>query len=80
VSIYLDPQHFGAASFAATARSFAEHIRGSRPATPGGEVLVPGDAESRTRTARLRDGVPLQPETWAAIQATGAGLGLAPPS
>ena len=79
LSIYLDPQHFGAAGFAETARSFAEHVKNSRPATPGGEVLVPGEAESRTRAARLRDGVPLQPETWAAIQATGARLGLTPP-
>ncbi len=79
LSIYLDPRHFGAAGFAETARGFAEYVRHSRPATPGGEVLVPGDAESRTRTARLRDGVPLQVETWAAIQATGVKLGLAPP-
>jgi uncharacterized oxidoreductase len=35
---------------------------------------VPGDAESRTRAARLRDGVPLQADTWAAIQATGERL------
>jgi len=80
LSIYLDPQHFGAAGFAETARGFAEYVKASRPATPGGEVLVPGDAESRTRIARLRDGVPLQVETWAAIQATGAKLGLSPPS
>jgi len=79
LSIYLDPQHFGAGGFAETARGFAEYVKASRPATPGGEVLVPGDAESRTRTARLRDGVPLQVETWAAIQATGARLGLSPP-
>ena len=77
LSIYLDPVHFGAAGFAATARDYADHVRASRPATPGGEVLVPGEAESRTRAARLRDGVPLQAETWAAILATGAKLGLA---
>ena len=79
LSIYLDPQHFGAAGFAETARGFAEYVKASRPANPGGEVLAPGDAESRTRTARLRDGVPLQVETWAAILATGAKLGLSPP-
>jgi len=78
LSIYLDPLHFGAAGFAETARSFAEYVKASRPAMPDGEVLVPGDAESRTREARVRDGVPLQVETWAAIQATGAKLGLSP--
>ncbi len=79
LSIYLDPQHFGAAGFAETAQSFAEYVKSSRPASPGAEVLVPGEAESRTHAARLRDGVPLQVETWAAIQATGAKLGLTPP-
>ncbi len=79
LSIYLDPQHFGAAGFTEAARGFAEHVKNSRPATPGGEVLVPGEAESRTRAARLRDGVPLQPDTWAAIRATGVKLGLTPP-
>jgi len=79
LSIYLDPGHFGAAGFAETARGFAEYVKNSRAAEPGGEVLVPGDAESRTRAARLRDGVPLQVETWAAIQGTGVKLGLTPP-
>ena len=79
LSIYLDPQHFGAAGFAETAREFAEYVKASRPASPGGEVLVPGDAESRMRATRLRDGVPLQVETWAAIKATGVKLGLSSP-
>jgi len=79
VSIYLDPGHFGSAGFAASAREFAEHVRGSQPAQPGGVVLAPGDAEARMRAARLRDGVPLQPDTWAALLATGQSLGVAPP-
>ncbi len=79
LSIYLDPGHFGAAGFAQTARDFAEYVRATSPATPGGEVLVPGDAEARTRAARTRDGIPLQDDTWAAIQATADGLGVARP-
>jgi uncharacterized oxidoreductase len=43
-------------------------------------VLVPGETEARIRTARLRDGVPLQATTWAAICATANALGLAPPA
>jgi uncharacterized oxidoreductase len=80
LSIYLDPGHFGASGFAQTARDFVLHVKGSKPATPGAEVLVPGEPESRTREARLRDGVPLQADTWAAIQATGKGLGLTSPA
>ena len=75
-SIYLDPSHFGAAHFATTTRDFAEYVRATNPATPGGEVLVPGDAEDRLRRTRLREGIPLQDNTWAAIQATADGLGI----
>ncbi len=80
LSIYLDPGHFGGAGFAATARDYAEHVRASRPATPGQPVLAPGDVESRTRTDRLQNGVPLQAETWAAIRQTAARLGITPGS
>lgn len=76
LSIYLDPHHFGAAGFAETARDFADYVQRCRPIEAGGEVLVPGQPEQRNRAARLRDGVPLQAETWASIQATGTALGL----
>ncbi len=80
LSIYLDPGHFGAAHFAEVAREYALYVKASRPATPGAEVLVPGEPESRTRAARKRDGIPLQVDTWAAIKETAVGLGLqAPP-
>ena len=77
LSIYLDPTHFGAAHFAQTAADFAAYVRATAPVHPGGEVLVPGDAEARTRATRLHDGIPLQEVTWAAIQATADALGVA---
>ena len=80
LSIYLDPGHFGAAHFAEVAREYALYVKASRPATPGGEVLVPGEAEARTRAQRLRDGVPLQTATWAAIMETAARFGLQAPA
>ena len=80
LSIYLDPGHFGAADFANTARDFAEYTRATHPIEPGGEVLVPGDIEDRTRQQRQQDGVPLQDYTWTAIQATADGLGVARPA
>ena len=79
VSIYLDPHYFGGAGFAQSARDFAEHVRQSRPAQLGEVVMVPGDAEARTRAIRLRDGVPLQAETWTAIKSTGQALGVVAP-
>ena len=76
LSIYLDPGHFSGASFAATARDYADYVRAARPAQPGQAVLVPGDAEGRTRTERLRSGIPLQQETWAALQQVAAAHGV----
>lgn len=79
LSIYLDPAHFGAAGFAQTAADFAAYVQECDPVVPGVPVMVPGQKEASTRMERMRDGVPLQAETWAAIKATGAALGLAAP-
>jgi len=79
LSIYLAPAHFAAPRLAETARDFAAYVKASRPASPGTEVLVPGESEARTRAARLRDGVPLPAEAWAAIRAAGDALGAAAP-
>ena len=79
LSFYLRPDHFGGRHFAAVAADYAAYVKASRPDRPGGEVLLPGEPEARTRAARLRDGVPLQAETWAAILDTARGLGVPPP-
>jgi uncharacterized oxidoreductase len=68
-SIYLDPGHFGAQGFAQQAADYAAYVKSSRPAVPGGEVLVPGEREARTRAERLEHGIPLQEETWSALNA-----------
>ena len=50
LSIYLDPAHFGARGFRRPRRmTYAAYVKASRPTTPGGEVLVPGEPEARTR-------------------------------
>ena len=79
LSIYLDPGHFGASGFAQTAADYAAYVQACDPVVPGVAVMVPGQKEAETRVERMRDGVPLQAETWAAIRATGAGFGLSEP-
>ncbi len=79
-SIYIDPQHFAGAGFAAAVESYARYVKSSRPATPGSEVLLPGEPEQRRRAERLRDGVPLSAMTWQTICDTAASLGLTPPA
>jgi uncharacterized oxidoreductase len=78
-SIYVDPAKFGGGDFVRGARDYANYVKASRPVTPGGEVLVPGEPEARTRAERLANGVPLQPETWVALGNTARGLGVAVP-
>jgi uncharacterized oxidoreductase len=79
LSIYVSPESFAAPGFAGAVRDYAAYVKASRPASPGGEVLLPGEKESRTRKARLRDGIPLQDETWAAIRDTALAAGVTPP-
>jgi uncharacterized oxidoreductase len=80
LSIYISPGSFGASNFEQAARDYADYVRASHPAVEGGEVLVPGDQEQRIRAIRLRDGIPLQAETWAAIRATARDLGMTLPN
>ena len=81
LSIYLSPAHFGTAeAFQQSARDYVDWVTSSRPADPAQPVLLPGDLEARNRAERLRDGVPLQPETWAGLERTAASLGVPLPN
>ncbi|MFO1027833.1 MAG: malate/lactate/ureidoglycolate dehydrogenase [Acetobacteraceae bacterium] len=80
LSIYLSPGSFGTGGFSQAALDYARYVKASRPASAGTEVLIPGEPENRTREQRRRDGIPLQPDTWAAICATARDLGLTPPA
>lgn len=79
LSFYLDPSKLGASDFVAQAQEYARYVKASRPARAGEDVLVPGEPEARTRTQRLAQGIPLQPETWAALVETARGLNVSPP-
>jgi uncharacterized oxidoreductase len=50
------------------------YITGSPPANPGEPVLIPGDPERANRARRLREGVPIDEETWREIAAAARGI------
>ncbi len=78
LSIYLAPGFFDSDHyFARELRTYVTFFKSARPAEPGGEVLVPGEPEQRTRTRRLGEGIPLPAETWASIAAAAREVGLA---
>ena len=67
------------AAFKAAAEDYVAYVKSCQPATPGGEVLAPGEPEARLKAERLSKGVPLQPDTWASIVQTAQQLGVKPP-
>ena len=77
LSFYVDPKVFDAEGFFPTdIAKYVSFVKGSKPATPGVEILVPGEQESRTRAQRLAEGVQLPDATWAAIVETDRSVGL----
>ena len=77
LSIYLDPARFDPAGFfPEDVMRYVAYVKSARPATPGGEVLVPGEPEERTRAQRLEEGVPLPDDTWSAILDSARRIGI----
>jgi uncharacterized oxidoreductase len=77
-SIYIDPDRLpDRAAFDAEVDAFVEWVKGSPPAAAGGEVLLPGDIERRTRAERLRQGIPLDDTTLGEIAEAAVSLGMA---
>ncbi|MCL4766958.1 MAG: Ldh family oxidoreductase [Hyphomicrobiaceae bacterium] len=77
LSIYIDPRQLDPEEFfPGDVKRYLEFFKSSRPVEAGGEVLVPGEPEIRTRGRRLAEGVPLPDDTWARIVAAARSVGL----
>ena len=78
LSIYLDPKFFQEdQAFAAEVARFVEWVKSSEKAQPGGEILMPGEIEEKTKAKRLRDGIELDDNTWKSITDTCKLVGVA---
>jgi uncharacterized oxidoreductase len=81
LSLVFDAEAFcGADAFRAEIARLAAWVRASPPATPEGEVLLPGDVERRTRLQRERDGIPLDLATRRQIVERVRALAVSPPA
>src|SRR4051812_8685924 len=70
LSIYMSPETFGSQDpFAAEPRAYVDYYKSARPATPDGEVLLPGEPGRRPRARRSAEGIPLTDEVWASLVA-----------
>jgi uncharacterized oxidoreductase len=68
LSFYVDPKVVDPeALFPQDVARYVAFFKSAKPATLGGEVLVPGEPEERMRQQRLKEGIPLPDETWASI-------------
>jgi hydroxycarboxylate dehydrogenase B len=77
LSFYIDPKVVDPeAMFSDDVARYIAYFKSAKPATPGGEVLIPGEPEQRTRAQRSKDGVPLPDDTWASILATARDVGV----
>ena len=77
LSFYLDPAVFDPRGFfPQDIARYVDFVKSARPVAAGGEILLPGEAEARSRARRLADGVPLPDDTWAAIVETARSVGL----
>ena len=79
LSIYLDPEQFGAKDFAARTMDYVAYVKTSPTAEGVEEVLAPGEPEARNRATRLAQGVPLQVDVWTNLCNAATELGVAIP-
>ncbi|MBN8920020.1 MAG: Ldh family oxidoreductase, partial [Rhizobiales bacterium] len=80
LSFYVDPKVLDPNDFFSTdVTRYIAYLKSSQPVKAGGEVLIPGEPEARTRAARLRDGIDIPDDTWTAIVATARQVGVEPP-
>ena len=80
LSLVFDAEAFcGAEAFNAEIARLAAWVKASPPVMPGGEVLLPGEIERRTRARLERDGIPLDVVTRRQIADSVRALAVAVP-
>jgi uncharacterized oxidoreductase len=77
LTILIDPHAFQTdEAFRCEIERFIAHVKDCPTVEPNGEILVPGEPESRTRARRLREGIELDETTREQLRETGRSLGL----
>jgi len=76
LSIYVDPEKLQTpGTLFEEIRRYVDFVKSSRPATPDGEVLIPGEIENRNRTERST-GLKLDDTTWEQITSAARSVGV----
>jgi uncharacterized oxidoreductase len=78
LSIVIDPERFrDRAEFDRDIADFTAWVKSAATVTEGGEILMPGEPEHRTRQQRSREGIPLDETTWAQLRQAAESVGVA---
>jgi len=77
LSIVIDPARMaGSDGVARDLDRLTAWVKASPPATPGGEILFPGEPERRTRARRLAEGLPLDANTLDQLRGAARQVGV----
>ena len=77
LSIYVDPKALVTEhAYTAEIARYIDFVKSSRTVTPGGEILMPGEPEQRTRVTRTAQGIDLDETTWGQLVSTWESVGL----
>jgi uncharacterized oxidoreductase len=77
LSVILDPAIIqSTGTFSEEIGALIEHVKSARTVTPGGEILMPGEPEARSRARKLREGIEIDLTTWGQIVTTAESLGV----
>jgi hydroxycarboxylate dehydrogenase B len=80
LTIVVDHSFFVAdEDFAREVADFIAFVKSCRTVEPGGEILMPGEPEARTRAHRLAQGIELDETTWGNLLAVARELGVTIP-
>jgi uncharacterized oxidoreductase len=75
LAIVIDPARFRAMDeFETDLADFTAWVKSSATTSPDGEILMPGEPESRSRARRLKEGIPLDDTTWSQLEETARSL------
>ncbi len=77
LTIVIDPARLRArAEFDQDLADFTSWVKSAATVTADGEILMPGEPEHRSRSRRLRDGIPLDETTWNQLQEVARSLNI----
>jgi uncharacterized oxidoreductase len=77
LSILIDPERMaGSTALARDLDRLTAWVKASPPASAGGEILLPGEPERRTRARRLAEGLPLDANTLRQLSDAARSVGV----